>query len=229
MASRPNDVKLIPAYRLAAAARLIDASPTTLRSWFHGREYKAGGHVKRTLPVLPVSSKPGAPISFIDLAEAHVFQSVRKAYKIPFKNIKRAADYLAEIKGRSLTILAHKDFYIDGANLLLEIEGRLVSLSERGQHVDRELIKFGLKQLNYGKDGFAEEFYPRYGETYQNAFFVNPTVNFGRLSIARLGVGADVIARRFTAGEKLDDIATDYAATRDEVEDALRWHERLSA
>lgn len=55
---------------------------------------------------------------------------------------------------------------------------------------------------------------------------LDPKINFGKPCIARLGVGADAIADRFFAGEKLDDLVLDYAATREEIEEAIRWHER---
>src|SRR5688572_16952815 len=119
--TKPDRVKTLPAYSLAAASRLVGAKQSTLRTWFRGREYSAGGTKKFSRPILPTPSESRQPISFIDLVEAHVFQLIRRRYDIPMKNIKAASDYLASIKG-SLTFLAHKDFYLDSTHLILKLE-----------------------------------------------------------------------------------------------------------
>lgn len=188
----------------------------------------AGDVKKKSTPLLPTLSRSGEPISFIDLVEAHVFLLIRQHYRIPMRNIKAATEYLASIKG-NLTLLAHKDFYLDSTQLLLKINNDLVSLSERGQLVDKDILESGLKQLNYGADGYASEFFPRAGAVEQKDFVLSPMLNFGRLCISRSGVGADIIAARFVMGEKIADIAADYDATADEIEGAIRWHDRLAA
>ncbi|MEO6036412.1 MAG: hypothetical protein ABIQ35_14260 [Verrucomicrobiota bacterium] len=228
MTPAPDHLKLLPAYPLAAAARLIGAQPSTFHAWFRGKSYSTEGKTERTIPILSTSSRPGAPISFIDLVEAHVFFLIRKKYNIPIRNIRAAAEELSKIKG-SLIYLAHKDIYLNAKHVFLKINDRLVSLSERGQTVDRDIIASGLGQLNYGSDGYASEFYPKLGDEEQKEFVVTPERNFGRICIARLSVGADVIHQRFFRGEKITDIAADYAATKDEVEGAIRWHDRLAA
>lgn len=228
MSKKPDRVKTLPAYSLASAARLVGAKPSTLRAWFRGRDYTVGAERKTSRPVLPTLSETGDPISFIDLIESHVFLLIRRRYHIPMRNIRAAAEYLAELK-RSLTYLAHQDFYLDSSHLILKVENKMISLSERGQLVDKDILESGLKQLNYGSDGFASEFYPRAGELEQKEFVVSPTINFGRLCIARSGIGADVVFDRFFSGEKSSDIAADYGATVDEIEEAIRWHERLAA
>ena len=95
--------------------------------------------------------------------------------------------------------------------------------------MDKDILESGLKQLSYGSDGYADEFFPRAGQLEQRSFVLSPMRNFGRLCIARSGISADVVAARFVKGEKIADIATDYAATVDEIEEAIRWHDRLAA
>jgi uncharacterized protein (DUF433 family) len=224
--SKPDHVKLIPAYSLASAARLLGSNSSTLRDWFHGHNYSEGGERKRTSPKLLTRSKPGQPISFLDLVEAHVFLLIRKQYRIPMKKVRTASETLGQLKG-GLTFLAHQDFYFDSKNIFLQIDEQLVSLSERGQIVEKDIVEKGLKQLNYGSDGFASEFFPKIGDTEQREFVISPNRNFGRLCIARSGISADIIAVRFDRGEKISDIAQDYAATADEIEQAIRWHNRL--
>lgn len=225
---KPTNIKLLPAYPLAEAARLLGARPATLSAWFHGRHYNTSGRKRFAAAVLPATQCQGQPISFLDLVEAHVLMAIRKGYGIPLQRFRIAMEHLREISG-DLHFLAHRDFYHDRRDLFLKIEDKLVSLSERGQLVDREIISEGLKQLIYGNDGYADQFFPRFGAVRQQTIVLNPTINFGRPCLARLGVSADAIAARFVAGEKIADLASDYNATFDEVEDTIRWHERLAA
>ena len=224
---QPSEIKLLPAYSIAAAARFVDSSTSTLRAWFRGRSYKVGGKSRHTSPILPTSTQ-GNPISFIDLIEAHVLTLVRREYGIPMKNVKAAAETLQKLKG-SLRFLAHEDFYADQKHLFLKIDDQLVSLSERGQHVDQQIISKGLQQLNYGEDGFASRFYPAFRGVEQKDVFLDPEINFGRPCLAELGVSANVMADRFFAGETIANLAIDYGATRQQVETALRWHDLQAA
>jgi uncharacterized protein (DUF433 family) len=228
VSKKPDSVKLLPAYPLAAVARFVGSNPSTLRGWFRGRSYEVNSEKRRSEPVLQTRSGPGEPLSFIDLVEAHVFLLIRKRYRIPQRNIKAAREHLKRLKG-GMAFLACKDFCVDSRQLYLELDGRLISLSERGQVVDREIISKGLKQLSYGSDGYASEFFPSIDGKAQDSVMLSPTQNFGRLCIAKSGVSADIIAVRFVHGEKISDIAEDYAVSPDEVEEAIRWHNRLSA
>ena len=51
---------------------------------------------------------------------------------------------------------------------------------------------------------------------------IDPAVSFGRPIIGRLGVPTSLIADRYKAGERVDDLAADYGAERDEIEEAIR-------
>lgn len=227
--ANPDEIKVQPAYTLAGAARLIGSNPSTLRVWFRGRRpYQTIGRYQRAVKsVLPSQSGIGEPLSFIDIVLAHVLHLIRHQYRIPLKKVRTAKKYIEETKG-DLLFLASRDFFVDYKNLFLEIGPRLISLSEAGQIVDREVVAHGLKQLTYGNDGYAGQFFPAMDGRLQNDFAINPAINYGRLSIARLGVDTNAVADRFVAGEKIHDIAEDYGATPDEVEDAIRWHERLA-
>lgn len=211
---KPDEAKTLPAYSIAQAARYIGAPASTVRSWF------TGSH--------PILKKHDDLVSFVELVQAHVLHTIRVGCRLPMRSIRRASNYLAGIKG-SLTMLAHKDFFLDSSSLFLSIEERLISLCEGGQIVDREIIKEGLRQLHYGNDGFADRFYPKERGQTQRDFALSPVVNFGGLYIARLGVGVDALHQRFIAGESIKDIADDYGATQPEVEDAIRWHDLLAA
>jgi uncharacterized protein (DUF433 family) len=229
----PDEIKTLPAYTLAEAARYLGVSEATLRTWFRGKPGKttADGALRKdpVKPVLPTEAGPREPLSFIDLIEAHVLFSLRNAYKFPMRKVKLAMEYLASHNEGDLTVLARQDFFHDCGDLYLGFDKTLLTLTDQGQLADKTILTVGLQQITYGADGFADKFFPKTGNVGQNKFVVDPEINYGRISIVRLGVGADAIAARFKAGEKVMDIAEDYGATPEEVVEAVVWHDRLAA
>lgn len=224
----PEELKIVPAYRLAEAARYLGASPSTLGGWFRGRNYKSGGQKRRTTPVLGQHGQQTDALSFLDLVEAHLLQAIRRGFHIPLNRFRKAMEYLREIYP-DLHYLAHKDFCCDRRDLFLKVEDRLVSLSERGQIVSEKIIEEGLKRLDYGTDGFASRLFLPTPHTERRTIAIDPSIGFGRPMIARLGIKAEVIGERFAAGEGVEAIASDYGAKTIEIEDALRWFKRLAA
>lgn len=217
----PAPDKILPTYPLAQVARFVGCSPATLRSWIRGRTYSVRGQPRRSKPMLRNDSRPGEPLTFLDLVEAHILMVIRKGYRIPMKNYRAAIQYLRE-QGGDVHFLAHRDFVHDERHLYLKGDRYLISLSERGQHVDPAVIDEGLMQLMYGEDGYADRFYPRIAGKLQKTVMLTPAIGFGQPTIARLGVNTEAIAARFLAGEHLRDLATDYDADISEIEDAIR-------
>ncbi len=226
--SAPAPIKLLPAYPIAEAARLLAASPSTLHAWFHGRDYKVRGAARRSPAVLAKTDPQGTPLSFLDLVEAHVLLAIRKGYKIPLSRFRRAMEYLGEISG-DLHFLAHQQVYHDRRDLFLKIEDRLVSLSERGQHVSEGIIAEGLEQLEYGDDGYADRLFPRLAGSSHHAVVLDPRISYGQPCLARLGIKVDAVSARFRAGETIAEIARDYGAEVMEIEDAIRWVNQRAA
>ena len=224
----PEEIKIVPAYRMTEAARYLGASPSTLRAWFRGRSYKVAGQQRRSHPVLGQHGATSETISFLDLVEAHILHAIRRGYGIPLNRFRRAMEYLREINP-DLHFLAHENFRCDHRDLFLQMEDKLVSLSERGQVVAEPIIEEGFKRLHYGQDGFASRFFLPVAHSNRNTIALDPSIGFGRPVIARLGVKAEVIAERFAAGEGIAEMAEDYGAKVREIEDALRWCNRLAA
>lgn len=211
----PDEIKIAPAYPIAEVGRYVGISDSTLRAWFRGRK-----------PIFPIED---GYASFVDLVAVHILHTIRKGCRIPMKRVRKACETLKKLSG-SLRNLAHKDFCYDKKHLFLTLDEHLISLSEDGQRVDRDIISQGLKQLTFGRDNFAETFYPAglHGAS-QKDFAINPKINFGSLHLVRLGVGVSAILDRVDAGEAVSDIAADYDAQSAEIEEAIKWHGRLAA
>jgi uncharacterized protein (DUF433 family) len=144
------------------------------------------------------------------------------------RKVKTAMEYL-ETLGGDLTVLAREDFFHDHGNIYLGMDQKLLSLSERGQLADKTILQSGLHQITYGSDGYADEFFPKFGNVLQRDFVINPSVNYGYISIAKNGIGADSLAARYKAGEQPGDIAADFGISLGDVVESIRWHDRLAA
>ncbi len=80
--------------------------------------------------------------------------AIRRGYGIPLKRLRDAMEYLRR-DGGDMLFLAHRDFRHDRQHLYLSRDDYLVSLSERGQHVEPGIIQEGLRQIVYGDDGYT--------------------------------------------------------------------------
>lgn len=170
------------------------------------------------------------PISFLDLAEAHILLTIRRGCHIPMRRFRDAMDFMQKELQGDWRRLAHRDFRHDHRDLFILKDGKLLSLSERGQYVDEVIIAEGLKQLDYGNDDYVSRFFPRFeGRDLQKQVMLDPTVNFGHPCLADCGVGVEAIAVRFRAGETMAQLAEDYGIPLADIEEAIRWHDRLAA
>jgi uncharacterized protein (DUF433 family) len=225
---KPTPDKLTPVYPLAMAARIVGCNPSTLNAWVNGRSFPSGGQKRRSPPVLAQGRARGAPLTFLDLVEIHVLHLIRKGYGIPIKNFRTAIEYLRSM-GHEDHFLAHEGFVYDKKHLYLKGgDKHLVSLSERGQHINTTVISEGLKRLMYGEDGFAGQFFPTTEGSHDSKnIVIAPAIGYGMPAVASIGVSTEVIADRFQAGEHMADLAADYGATIPEIEDALRFNGTL--
>lgn len=220
-AAAPMPDNLMPIYPLAQVARVVGCNAGTLQTWMRGRNYTSGGQKRRSKPLFGNASIPRSALTFLDLIEAHMLNLVRKGYGIPMKNFRSAMEYLHGIGG-NIHFLAHKDFVHDKRHLYLKADKHLISLSERGQHVNTIVISEGLQQLMYGEDGYADRFFPLIGGKRQQNVMLTPSTGYGQPALARIGVNVSAISSRFDAGEHISDIALDYGATNEEIEEAIR-------
>lgn len=147
--------------------------------------------------------------------------------------VRDALAYLHESMG-NLDLLASEKFYHDGEHLLLEVEDRLISLSEGGQNVSEAILAQYLHRIEYGRDGMAARLYPflytASGQLYEPRHIViDPSVAFGKPCLKRLGVKTEIIAERFLSGEPIEDLSADYGAKPEEIQEAIRWSARKAA
>ena len=58
---------------------------------------------------------------------------------------------------------------------------------------------------------------------------IDPRLSFGRPVLSGVGVPTEIIVDRFKAGDSMDEMAKDYGVDEKEIEEALRFEQRLAA
>jgi uncharacterized protein (DUF433 family) len=214
-----RDPRALPNHSLTEVAAYLRIPRSTLRAWFFG--------MGTFRPILGIAHKAPPALSFFNLVEAHVLNSIRSEHR--FQDVRRALSYVEKNLGVDRPLI-RKTFQTDGVNLFVEHLERLLNVTQRGQFAMREVLAAHLRRLDFDQDGVAERLYPftRAGahggmelEDPRSVVF-DPRISFGRLTVAGTGVPTAAVADRFVAGDTLDDLAADYGIRRELVEEAIR-------
>lgn len=214
-----KDPRALPNYSVSEAAAYLRLPRSTLRAWLLGM-----GKFK---PVIAVALKKPPTLSFFNLVEAHVLNSIRAQHRVP--EIRRALQFVEGELGVDRP-LVRKTFQTDGVDLFVEHLGKLLNVTKDGQLAMREVLAAHLRRLDFDRDGFAERLFPftRGGvhgglelEDPRSVVF-DPRIAFGRLVLVGTGIPTAVLVDRFVAGDTLEDLAADYGIQRGSIEEAIR-------
>lgn len=231
------DPRELPLYGFADTARYLKLHINTLRSWVYGRTYYAENKIRKSLPVIQLPDKNKPLLSFMNLVEVHVLSAITRVHKVQFKKVRLALEYLEE-KSLSKHPLADTEFWTDEFDLFIEKSGDLICASRDGQIIMQEVIEQYLLRVDRDVDLSAFRIYPFSKEilfsslrekpksTLEKApknISIEPLIAFGRPTIAGTGVATNVIAGRFKAGEKVENLANDYEITEAQVQEAIDY------
>jgi uncharacterized protein (DUF433 family) len=209
-----------PAYPFGEAAHYLNLPVSTLRAWCLGR---GGPH--RFRPVIRLDGKPGEGLSFINLVEAHVLAALRRLHGVKLGKVRGALDYVA----RQLQIdrpLADIQFQTGGVDLFVEQLDRLVNVSRDGQLEMASLLRAHLKRIERDPSNVPIKLYPfttsRAAPDAPAPVVIDPRIAFGRPVLKGKGVPTAILADRFKAGDSLKELAGDYEAPPEDIEEAVR-------
>jgi uncharacterized protein (DUF433 family) len=210
-----KDPRELSNYGISEAASYLSIPRSTVRAWAKGmgRTFK---------PVIELPDPKGSALSFFNLVELHILDSIRRLGP-GLPEIRKSVQYLRRELGVKRP-LATEAFYVDGARILVEHLGQLVHPA-KSQATIREVVARYLTRVEYAKDGFATRLYPftRRGELSDPKSVVfDPMVSFGRLVLSGTGIPTEEIGDRFNAGETLEELARDFNVGREKIEEAIR-------
>lgn len=218
------ELRHLPTYSVAEAARYLKLPVGTLRSWVYGRPYPTKSGKSYFTPLIELPSSKEKQLSFTNLIEAHVLSAIRRVHKIPLSKVRTALDYITQ-KFPIAHPLARREFKTDGIDLFIEQFEDLIAVSREGQLAMREVLETFLNRIELDEKGLAEKFYPFSRSpnlTDPRVVIIDPRISFGRPVLVGTGIPTTIIAERYKAGESLEELAEDYDCDRAKIEEAIR-------
>lgn len=219
-------------YPLKQAARLVGASPRSVRRWLLGYERKYRGEIRRSEPLwrtqLEDESLPGNPIGFHDLLELRLVAAFAR-HGVSMQVIRATADAAREQIGTAYPLTTHR-FLTDGKRIFHEAvrasgEGPMEDLL-RKQYVFADIIKPSLYAgIEYDGNN-PLRWYPQRSK----AIVLDPNLQFGTPALAEAGIPTDTIYASYLAEEKdRGAVARIFEITPKLVTAAVEFEERLAA
>lgn len=210
------DLRELPAYSVVEAAAYLRLPKSTLRAWLMGQ-----GSFR---PVIAIADRRQRRLSFINLVEAFVLAGIRREHSVPLPKVRKAVEFLRK-RFNSTRPLADEQFATDGVHLFVEKFGELVGATQDGQVQIREVILDRLKYIRRDPSGVPEKIvlFPGSTTNRKNAnVVIDPRLSFGRPVLDGLGVRTSILAERFQAGDSIEELAREYSAAPEAVQNAIR-------
>lgn len=217
-----RDLREVPAYTIGEAARYLRLPKSTLRAWMLGQQ--------RFRSVIEIADRRDRKLSFINLVEAFVLAGIRREHSIPLPKVRKAVEYLRRVFGTRRP-LAEERFEADGVNLFVEKFGALIGVTQEGQLQMREIIRDRLKRVLRDPKGIPQKIilFPAQERAVTGNVVIDPRISFGRPVLDGLGIRTTILVERFMAGEDIGDLARDYEAPLEAIQNAIRCEQRLAA
>lgn len=225
-----QDLRNTPAYGIPEAAGYLRLPVSTLRAWTLGQRYRVREEPKFFSPLIAIADRKNRQLSFINLVEAFVLAGVRREHDIPLPKVRKAVAYLRRTF-RTKRPLAEEQFQTDGVDLFVEKFGSLIGATQEGQLQMREIIRDRLKRVLRDPRGVPEKIvlFPSRREKASSAdVVIDPKFSFGRPILDGLGVRTAILAERFDAGDDVEDLAREYEAPPEAVQNAICCERRAA-
>ena len=200
------DYPFLSLYSFPEASQLSGIPPRTVRSW-----------------VSQVDQEPR--VSFLRLIELVVVAKLRKLERASYQEVFHAHQQIKQDEPLARYPFADWEF---GRNMGKDVIGIIRARRKGGPLVvpkpSQRMLEAIVEQFEYQGD-FVCRWWPLGRKV---RIIVDPRIHTGMPTIAGRGVAVEIISKRFRgACETIDDIAQDFDLTWEQVEDAIRFSDRL--
>jgi uncharacterized protein (DUF433 family) len=223
----PEDPREVPLYSVAEAAFIVGVPSMTLHQWLYGRDYKAKGEIRTSLPLITPADSRNGILSFANLAEAHVLNAIRK-HKFAMSAIREAIDAIKrQFPSEQVHPLITGDFYRNGKTLFIKKLNETINLSrpKQGQRVlGGDMLDTVLQRITRDERELPVRLFPMRHNA-DARIMVDLFIASGQPVISNTGILADFIHERHVTGESVEEIAQDYGIDERAVADAIRYVE----
>jgi uncharacterized protein (DUF433 family) len=228
---RGRDPRDIPAYSTVEAAHYLCIPEQTIRNWCFGRSWSRQGKLVTLRAVIRASDVTRRMLSFVNLVELHVLDSIRRQHNVELDNVRKAVGFLKR-RFETEHPLADVQMETNGKDLFVKELGKLINVSREGQLAMAEVLEQFLRRIDRDPKGLAIRLFPftRSARLQEETPLVSapkivsiePTVAFGRPVIAGSRIPTVEIAERFKAGDSFELLADEYGRQLGEIQEAIR-------
>lgn len=227
-----RDPRDLPTYASIEAARYLRMPLRTVQNWCFGFSTYGGK------PLIRVADAERHLLSFWNVAELHVLDSMRRYHQISPLKLRKLIRYLEDTFETSHP-LVNERMLTDGVSVFVDRAGELINATRAGQLAMKQLLEAHLKRIDQDIDGLAVRLYPfiqrkpRPGDPATadepRIISLDPRVRFGRPVITGTSIPTSEIAERFRAGDSFQELADEYGRPPQEIEEAIRAEFALDA
>lgn len=198
----------VPLYSLGTAARWVGVPRSTLDKWVNGRDEVIGGRRRKYKPVIIAADPDRGLLSFANIAEAHILESIRDA-RISLVDIRAAIDIAHRDNPSSHPLLTGR-FFKRARKIFVEYLSKKISASSptEGQQF-LESFDASLERIELKDRGQRIRLFPiKRNET--KIVVLNSDVAGGRPIIAGTGILVEYVQDLYKAGLSAKKIAEQY-------------------
>jgi uncharacterized protein (DUF433 family) len=219
-----------PAYKAAEVAAVLGIPKATIAAWCFGQ---GNGSGRSFVPLVKPADKAGKYLSFVNLCELHVLAVIRRHHRINMSTVRASLAFVRKGLDEERPLIAQQ-FMTNGVDLFIEKATQLINVSKEGQTALRGEFQQALARIDRGAHGGPVRLFPYSRISTDMAgqpkvVAVDPQVAFGRPILLGAGVTTEVIRDRFMAGDSADEMAQDYGVEPSDIDEALRFAQRLAA
>ncbi len=214
----------IPNYTVEEAARYLLVPDSTIRYWTVG---DAG-----VTPLTTVYSRRPLLLSFKNLVELYILESLREIHDIGLSRIRKSVEEL-RIEKPSKYPLADYQLATRGRKIYLEDEGdELINLTASGQHAFKTILNPFLRRVERDQEGIAKRLFPFTSRQHQQnpdqaprVVVIDPRIAFGMPVLVNSRISTAFLMSRRNGGASISKLARDYGRSESEIEEAISLEE----
>ena len=215
-----------PLYSQTEAAQYLILPVSTLRYWAIGETTEV-----RSVQALIRTPDLTHRLSFLNLVELHLLNSLRRKYNLDLPKIRKSLNYVKRQMKVERPLLDGK-FETDGVNLFVDHYGELIDVTSAGQKAMREVLKSSLTRIERDAHKIPVKLFPYTHSKLEDSpsiISMSPALFSGRPVIDGTGISTAVIADRYKAGDSFEVLAKDYNQPVSKIEEAIRCELQIAA
>jgi uncharacterized protein (DUF433 family) len=214
----------IPAYSPSEVAKYLQIPVSTINSWIKGRPYPTLTGDKFFYPLIIPADMKSHELSFQNMIEIFVLNSLRKTYEVPIPNVRTAIQTLRK-HFKNNHPLSEYELLTDKRDIFIEEFGKLLNVSRDKQLEMKSIIKTCIQKVGRDENNRIIKFYPH---SASKKIEIDPSVRFGRPVISNKGVPTDIIYERYLSGETKEFLSFDFDCDKSEIDEAIKYEESIS-